>query len=139
MNAGVAHTRTPEAVSRAVLDAAMKVHSALGPGLLESAYRACLQHELIKAGHKAETEVALPVVYDGIRLDIGYRLDLLVDDCVIVELKTAERITPVYEAQIISYLKLSGKSLGLLINFKVAHMRDGIKRFVNGSEWRNPN
>jgi len=72
-------------------------------------------------------------------LDIGYRLDLLVDDCVIVELKTAERITPVYEAQIISYLKLSGKSLGLLINFKVAHLRDGIKRFVNGSEWRNPN
>jgi GxxExxY protein len=139
MNVGVAHTRTPEAVSRAVLDAAMKVHSALGPGLLESAYRACLQHELIKAGHKAEIEVALPVVYDGIRLDIGYRLDLLVDDCVIVELKTAERITPVYEAQIISYLKLSGKSLGLLINFKVAHLRDGIKRFVNGSEWRNPN
>ena len=139
MNAGVASSRTPEAVSRAVLDAAMRAHSALGPGLLESAYRACLQHELIKAGHKAEIEVALPVVYDGIRLDIGYRLDLLVDDCVIVELKTAERITPVYEAQIISYLKLSGKSLGLLINFKVAHLRDGIKRFVNGSQWRSPN
>jgi GxxExxY protein len=139
MNVSVAPSRTPEAVSRAVLDAAMKVHSALGPGLLESAYRACLQHELVKTGHKAEAEVALPVVYDGITLDVGYRLDLLVDNCVIVELKTAERITPVYEAQIISYLKLSGKSLGLLINFKVAHLRDGIKRFVNGTEWRNPN
>jgi GxxExxY protein len=122
-----------------VLDAAMKVHTALGPGLLESAYRACLQHELVKAGHRAEAEVALPVVCDGITLDVGYRLDLLVDNCVIVELKAAERITPVYEAQIISYLKLSGKSLGLLINFKVAHLRGGIKRFVNGAEWRNPN
>ena len=139
MNASVARISTPEAVSRAVIDAAMKVHTTPGPGLLESAYRACLQHELVKAGHKAEMEVALPVVYDGIRLDIGYRLDLLVDDCVIVELKTAERITSVHEAQIISYLKLSGKSLGLLINFKVAHLREGIKRFVNGSEWRNPN
>jgi GxxExxY protein len=138
MNGGVAPSRTPEAVSRAVLDAAMKVHTTLGTGLLESAYRACLQHELIQAGHKAEAEVALPVVYDGIKLDVGYRLDLLVDDCVIVELKTAERITPVYEAQIISYLKLSGKSLGLLINFKVAHLRDGIKRFVHGAGWRNP-
>ncbi|MBZ5628343.1 MAG: GxxExxY protein [Acidobacteriia bacterium] len=134
-----ASRHTPETVSRAVLDAAMRVHTNLGPGLLENAYRACLQHELIKAGHKAEAEVTLPVVYDGIKLDVGYRLDLLVDDCVIVELKTAERITPVYEAQIISYLKLSGKSLGLLINFKVAHLRDGIKRFVNGTGWRNPN
>jgi GxxExxY protein len=138
MNAGVVPSRTPEAVRRAVLDAAMKVHTALGPGLLESAYRACLQHELIKGGHKAEMEVALPVVYGGTTLDVGYRLDLLVDNCVIVELKTAERITPVYEAQIISYLTLSGKSLGLLINFKVAHLRDGIKRFVNGAEWRDP-
>ncbi len=139
MNAGVAPSTSPEAVSRAVLDAAMKVHSALGPGLLESAYRACLQHELIKAGHKAEAEVALPVVYEGIKLDVGYRLDLLVDGCVIVELKTAEKITPLHEAQILSYLKLSGQSLGLLINFKVAHLRDGIKRFVNGTGWRIPN
>jgi GxxExxY protein len=138
MNAGAAPSRTPDAVSRVVLDTAMKVHTSLGPGLLESAYRACLQHELIKAGHKAEAEVALPVVYDGLKLDVGYRLDLLVDDCMIVELKTAERITPVYEAQIISYLKLSGKSLSLLINFKVARLRDGIQRFVNGTEWRIP-
>ena len=79
MDPETARSKTPEAVSRAVLDAAMKVHSALGPGLLESAYRVCLQHELIKTGHKAETEVAMPVVYDGIKLDVGYRLDLLVE------------------------------------------------------------
>jgi len=94
-------------ISGAVVDAAMKVHSALGPGLLESAYAACLKHELIKRGLKVACEVPLPVIYDGIKLEAGYRLD-----------------------QIISYLKLSGKPIGLLVNFHTLHLKDGIKRFV---------
>ena len=128
---------SPQATSRAVLDAAFKVHTQLGPGLLESAYRICLQHELIKAGHHVESEVSLPVVYDGVKLDAGYRIDLLVNECVVVELKTIDRILPIHEAQLLSYLKLSGKALGLLLNFNVAHLRNGIKRLVNGTGWRD--
>ena len=127
---------TALSVSHAVVTAAMKVHSALGPGLLESAYEACLLHELHKAGLHAESQVGLPVVYDGVKLDVGYRIDLLVEDLVIVELKAVDAITPVHEAQILSYLKLSGKSLGLLINFNVAHLKNGIRRFVIGSDWK---
>ncbi|HSA93487.1 MAG TPA: GxxExxY protein, partial [Terriglobales bacterium] len=103
---------TADEVSHAVITAAMKVHSALGPGLLESAYEACLQHELRKMGLKSEAQVELPVVYDSIKLDLGYRIDLLVEDLVIVELKSVEALTAVHQAQILSYLKLSGKSLG---------------------------
>jgi GxxExxY protein len=114
----------------------MKVHSKLGPGLLESAYAAWLAHELRKSGLRVETEVCLPVVYDGVQLDIGYRIDLLVEGCVIVELKACEAVTPVHQAQLISYLKLSGKSLGLMINFHVAHLKDGIKRYVSGRNWK---
>jgi GxxExxY protein len=114
----------------------MRVHSELGPGLLESAYTACLQHELGKAGLRSDAQVGLPVVYDGVKLDLGYRIDLLVEDLVIVELKSVDAIAPVHQAQIISYLKLSGRSLGLLINFNVAHLKDGIKRFVNGTGWK---
>ncbi len=114
----------------------MKVHTALGPGLLESTYEACLAHELRNMGRACETQVAVPVVYDGIRLEVGYRIDLLVDNEVIVELKSVEKIHPICHAQLISYLKLSNKSLGLLINFNVVHLRDGIKRFVRGSEWK---
>ena len=114
----------------------MKVHSALGPGLLESAYEACLAHELRKLGHECETQVALPVEYDGIRLDVGYRLDMLVDDLVIVELKSVDAMHPIFHAQLISYLKLCNKNLGLLINFKVLHLKDGIKRFVRGKNWK---
>jgi GxxExxY protein len=127
---------TADEVSHAVITAAMKVHSALGPGLLESAYEACLQYELRKMGFKAEGQVELPVVYDGIRLDLGYRIDLLVEDLVVVELKSVEALTAVHQAQILSYLKLSGKTLGLLINFNVAHLKDGIKRFVRGTDWK---
>jgi GxxExxY protein len=123
-------------VSHAVITAAMRVHSELGPGLLESAYAACLQHELTKAGLRSDAQVGLPVVYDGVKLDLGYRIDLLVEDLVIVELKSVDAIAPVHQAQIISYLKLSGRSLGLLINFNVAHLKDGIKRFVNGTGWK---
>jgi len=117
-------------ISGAVVEAAMKVHSALGPGLLESAYAVCLRHELIKRGLKVASEVPVPVVYDGIRVDAGYKLDLLVEDTVVVELKAIEAIAPIHQAQIISYLKLTGKPIGLLINFHSLHLKDGIKRFV---------
>lgn len=128
---------TPNALSHEIIAAAMKVHSALGPGLLESTYEACLEHELNKAGIRAKTQVGLPVVYDGIKLEVGYRVDLLVEDLVIiVELKSIEAITPIHQAQLLSYLKLSGKSLGLIINFNVVHLKDGIKRMVNGTNWK---
>jgi len=123
-------------VSHDVITAAMRVHTALGPGMLESVYEVCLAYELRKMGHDCETQAALPVVYDGVRLDAGFRIDLVVDDLVIVELKSVERVLPVCHAQVITYLKLSGKSLGLLINFNVPHLRDGIKRFVSGKEWK---
>ena len=117
-------------ISGAVVDAAMKIHSALGPGLLESAYAVCLKHELVKRGLRVSSEVPLPVVYDGVRLEAGYRLDLVVEDTVVVELKAIEALAPIHQAQIISYLKLSGKPIGLLINFHSLHLKDGIKRFV---------
>jgi len=123
-------------ITQAVIAAAMKVHSALGPGLLESAYEACMVHELRKAGFKVFSQVGLPLEYDGVKLDVGYRIDLLVEDRVIVELKCAERILPVHEAQLISHLRLSGKRVGLLINFHVRSLKDGIRRFVEGSDWR---
>ena len=118
-------------ISAQVVDAAMKVHSVLGPGLLENAYEVCLKYELEKRGLKVQQQVGLPVLYDGVRVDLGYRLDLLVEDEIIVELKTVDRLTAVHEAQLLSYLKLSTKRIGLLINFNVAHRRDGIKRMVN--------
>jgi len=114
----------------------MRVHTALGPGLLESTYAACLQHELRGMGLRALAQVGLPVVYDGVKLDLGYRIDLLVEELVIVELKSVDAVAPIHQAQILSYLKLSGKSLGLLINFNVVHLKDGIKRFVVGDSWR---
>ncbi len=127
---------TANEVSRGVVTAAMRVHTELGPGLLESTYTFCLQHELRKAGFKADVQVGLPVVYDGVTLELGYRIDLLVEDLVIVELKSVDAINPIHQAQLLSYLKLSGKSLGLLINFNVVHLKDGIQRFVNGTGWK---
>ena len=121
----------PNEISDVIVDAAMKVHSALGPGLLESAYEACLRHELVKRGLKCECQVALPVVYDGEVVDLGYRIDLMVADTVIVELKAVAALMPIHEAQTISYLRLSGRPIGLLINFHVPHLKDGIRRFVN--------
>jgi len=118
-------------ISAQVVDAAMKVHSVLGPGLLENAYEVCLKHELEKRALRVQQQVPLPAMYDGIRIDLGYRLDLLVEEQVIVELKTVERISPIHEAQLLSYLKLSNRRLGLLINFNVVHLRTGIKRMVN--------
>lgn len=118
-------------ISAQVIDAAMKVHSALGPGLLENAYEACLKYELEQRGLSVQQQVALPAIYEGIKIDLGYRLDLLVNGQVIVELKTVDAITPVHKAQLLSYLKLSDRRLGLLINFNVVHLRTGIKRMVN--------
>jgi GxxExxY protein len=119
-------------VSGQVVNAAMKVHSVLGPGLLESAYEACLAHELRTRNLRVQTQIELPVRYEGIVIDAGYRIDMLVADAVLVELKAVERLMPIHEAQLLSYLKLSGRKLGLLINFNVVHLRDGIKRIVNG-------
>ena len=136
MSTAPIHRLSAQEVSHAVITAAMKVHSELGAGLLESAYQACLQHELHQAGIQAACQVGLPVVYRGVKLEIGYRMDLVVEDLVIVEIKSVDAISPVHQAQIISYLKLSGKSLGLLINFNVVHLREGIRRFVNGMNWK---
>ena len=118
-------------VSGSVIDAAMQVHSALGPGLLENTYEVCVEHELSKRGLNAKSQVPLPVVYDGVRIDLGYRLDLLVEDAVIVEVKAVEKLAPIHQAQLLSYLKHSDKRIGLLINFNVLHLKDGIKRMVN--------
>ena len=123
-------------MSHVIVTAALRVHSALGPGLLESAYEACLVHELRKAGLRVSSQVGLPLQYDGMQLDVGYRLDLLVEGLVIVEIKAGEAITSIHHAQVLSYMKLSGKSLGLIINFNVLHLREGIKRMVQGSSWR---
>ena len=102
-----------------IIDASMKVHTALGPGLLESAYEACLAHELRKRGLKVGVQIELPIEYDGIRLDVGYRIDMMVEGTVIVELKAVSEVLPIHEAQLLSYLKLSHKKIGLLINFHV--------------------
>jgi GxxExxY protein len=123
-------------VSHAIITAAMRVHTELGPGLLESTYTACLQYELQQANLRCIAQLGLPVIYRGAKLELGYRIDLLVEDLVVVEIKSVDSISPVHHAQILSYLKLSGKSLGLLINFNVLHLKDGIKRFVNGTGWR---
>jgi GxxExxY protein len=117
-------------VARQVVDAAFAVHTTLGPGLLESVYEICLAHELAKRGLKVERQVSLPLVYDKVRLDAGLRLDMLVADRVLLELKAVEAIMPIHLAQVLTYLKLSGYRLGLLINFNTVRFKDGIKRLV---------
>jgi GxxExxY protein len=117
--------------SGAVVDAAIKVHTALGPGLLEGAYEGCLVHELRKRGHLVVQQLALPVLYDGICIDLGYRIDLLVDGAVVVEVKSIGKLAPIHNAQLLSYLKLGGYKIGLLLNFNVPQLKDGIRRIVN--------
>jgi GxxExxY protein len=117
-------------LTEAIIGAAMEVHRALGPGLLESAYEKCLCHELKLRGFAVGSEVELPVTYKGLTLNCGYRLDLVVEDSVIVELKAVEQTLPVHEAQLLTYLRLSGKRVGLLINFNVPVLKDGITRRV---------
>lgn len=118
-------------ITEIVIGAAIAVHKALGPGLLESTYEACLVYELNERGVQVERQKSLPIAYRGVRIDCGYRIDLLVGNEVIVELKAIERILPVHEAQLLTYLRLSGHHVGLLLNFNVPLMRDGIRRMVH--------
>jgi GxxExxY protein len=128
-----------EDVTRRIIGAAMHVHTALGAGLLESTYSACLCHEFLSRGMQFEHQVRLPVAYNGITVDAGYRIDFLVENCVIVELKAVEKLLPIHKAQLLTYLKLSGHRVGLLINFNVPHLRQGIKHVVNGYEVADEN
>jgi GxxExxY protein len=121
-----------EDIGHAIIGAAIKIHSAVGPGLLESAYEICLRYELEKLRLRVRSQAAIPIRYEELIIDNGYRLDLLVEDAVVVELKVLAAILPVHRAQLLSYLRLGGFKLGLLLNFHVAHMRDGIVRLVNG-------
>jgi GxxExxY protein len=125
-------------ITRQIISSAMKVHTGLGPGLLESTYHACLLHEIRKCGLRADSQVGLPVIYAGEKIDLGYRIDLIVGDAVIVEIKCVDAINPVHKTQLLSYMRLSGRSVGLLINFNVVHLRDGLTRMVDGYEWRKP-
>jgi GxxExxY protein len=118
------------AITNRIIGCAIDVHNALGPGLLESVYESCLAFELTKAGFKVDRQRSLPVVYKGLTFDEGFRIDLLVEDKIIVELKCVEKVLPVHEAQIYTYLKLSGKKTGLLINFFTKVLKDGLKRIA---------
>lgn len=118
-------------VTGQILDAAIKVHQTLGPGLLESAYEACLIYELRKRGLNVSAQVPVPIIYEEVRLEAGYRLDLVVEDAVVVEIKSVEAILPIHKAQLLSYLKLSGYKVGLLVNFNVELLKQGVTRLVN--------
>lgn len=124
-------TDSEEEIGKAVVHAAFTVHKSLGPGLLERVYEACMEHELKKNGFEVRRQVDIPICYDGIWFDEGLRLDLLINDRVIVELKAVDVVNPVWQAQIISHLKLSKLNLGYLINFNVPVIKSGIKRFIN--------
>jgi GxxExxY protein len=122
----------PNHIARAVIDAAMAVHSELGPGLLESVYESCLAYELASRKLRVQRQVPVAVRYRDQVLDVGYRIDLLVDAQLIVEIKAVERIAPIHVAQVLTYLKLANRRLGLVLNFNMPHLRDGIRRLVNG-------
>lgn len=124
-------TERTEAIARIVVNSAFKVHKELGPGLLERVYEVCLAHEISKAGLDVKRQIDIPIVYDGIEFSEGLRLDLLVEDSIIIEVKAVEQANPVWEAQIISHLKLLNKDLGFLINFNVPLIKSGIRRFIN--------
>lgn len=113
-----------------IIGCAFKVHAELGPGLLESTYEVCLEHELLKAGLAIERQKALPVIYDNIKFDAGYKIDILVNSQIILELKSVDELAPIHQAQLMTYLKLSGLKLGLLLNFNVKDMKKGIKRII---------
>lgn len=119
-----------EETARIIVDAAIRVHRALGPGLLESAYEKCLAHDLSKQGRLVECQVVLPIVYDGVQIDAGYRLDMRIDNCVIVENKAVDHILPIHEAQLLTYLRLSNLRLGFILNWNVKLMKDGIRRII---------
>jgi GxxExxY protein len=119
-----------EELTGSILNCAYKVHSALGPGLLESAYEECLYHQLCKCGHSVVKQKAMPLIYEEIKLEVGYRIDLLVEDKVILEIKSVEVLNPVHLAQIMTYLKLSGCRVGFLINFNVVSLKEGLQRVI---------
>lgn len=121
-----------ERIASEIVDTAIKVHTKLGPGLLEGAYEACVVYELTKRGLIVRSQVPMPVRYDDIVLDIGYRLDILVENEVVLELKAIEKFMPIHSAQLLSYLRLGNYRIGFLLNFNTVHMRDGIKRVING-------
>jgi GxxExxY protein len=124
----------PNETSYAVIGCALKVHSALGPGILESTISACLFRELTASGLHVQHQVRLPILYKGVQLPNAYRVDFIVEKCLIVEVKCVEKLLPVHKAQVIAYLKLTGLTLALLINFNVPHLRDGITRVINGPQ-----
>ena len=128
------HAKGPNAVSYRVIGAALRVHSALGAGVLETVYEKYLCHELTRSDLQFQHQVRCTMSHDGVKLQRGYTIDFIVEKCVILEIKSVERVLPVHRAQLLSYLKLTGLPLGLLLNFKVPHMRDGIERFINAPE-----
>ena len=128
-------TERTEAIAKIVVNSAFKVHKELGPGLLERVYEVCLAHEISKAGLAVKRQIDIPIVYDGIEFSEGLRLDLLVEDSIIIEVKAVEKVNPVWEAQIISHLKLLNKDLGFLINFNVPLIKSGIRRFINTKKY----
>ncbi len=123
---------TENEIAKAVVDIALKIHKRLGPGLLESVYTAVLAYELVKLGLRVATEVAIPVIYETVRLEVGFRADLIIEDKVIVEVKSVERLADVHKKQVLTYLRLSDKRLGLLINFGAAMLKDNVIRVANG-------
>jgi len=131
MNRRDTKTQRENIISEKIIGAAIEVHRVLGPGLLESAYEECLSYELVEAGFKIERQIPLPIIYKEVKLDCGYRLDIVVEDLVIIGLKTVEKLMPIHEAQLLTYLKLTNRKLGLLLNFNVPVLKDGIKRIVN--------
>jgi len=129
-NRSILSTNAEDKIGAQIVDAALKVHRQLGPGLLESAYQACLAFELRKRGLRVEVEADQPVFYEGIKVEVGYRIDMLVDGCVIIENKAVEKVLPIHEAQLLTYLKLRNCHIGFLINWNVQLIKDGIKRMA---------
>jgi GxxExxY protein len=123
-----------EEIGKIIIDSAIKVHKTLGPGLLESAYQACLAHELTKRGLRVECEVPTPIIYDGKKIETGFRIDMLVENCVIIENKSIDQLSNVHEAQLLTYLRLKGCWLGYLLNWNTSRMKDGIRRMVSGGK-----
>ncbi|MDH5537029.1 MAG: GxxExxY protein [Betaproteobacteria bacterium] len=120
-----------ETIAREIVDSAVCLHTRLGPGMLESAYEACMEYELCKRSFAVRKQVPMPLRYDDLTLDIGYRLDLVVEDAVVIEMKSAQQLLPIHTAQLLSYLRAGDYRMGFLLNFNAVHMRDGIKRVVN--------
>lgn len=122
-----------EDVAKEIVDAAIKVHRTLGPGLFESTYQKCLAYELRKRGLRVDCEVVLPIVYDGVEIESGFRMDMLVENLIVVENKTVDRIAPIHSTQLLTHLRLGGYQLGFLLNWKVTLMKHGINRIINPS------